>query len=197
LTLPGAGGPDLWPLYLQAIRDSGVDPARLILYLVDEPTLRGIDPARVSAAARVRVDVPQAELLLVEACRIEGPPPIPPELTLWGLDCYTIPDPANTYYLMAFLNAALWSLHDGQRTVLAMDADHTSYHQAAGLAREDMADIARIYADLALSTPQVVGMIGYTWPGGIDNLHERGLRNLPPELIEAHREVGLLLLGLE
>jgi len=193
----GASGQATWPFILQAIRDSGVDPGRLILHLVDEPTLRGIRMDWVSlAAARVRADLPQAEVMVIEACRIEGPPPIPPEVTLWGFDCYTIPDPGAEPYFMAFLNAALWSLHDGQRLVLIMDANHTPIHAANGLAPDAMADVARAYAALALATPQVAGVIGYTWPGGVDNLDERGVRDLPPAVIAAHKEVGRLLLGL-
>jgi hypothetical protein len=41
----------------------------------------------------------------------------------------------------------------------------------------------------------VAGMLGYTWAGGIDNLEERGVRDLPDSVIDAHREIGRAILA--
>ena len=197
-------GPDgpaallLWGLIRDAIRDSGIDPARIIFHLVDEPTHRGIAPLAVMRAAQtVRADFPTAEVMVIEACRIEGPPPVDPNITLWGFDCYTFADPMLDRTYMTFLELAAGQLGPDQRLVLIMDANHTPIHEGAGLTQVDMADVARAYARLALSRPDVVGMLGYTWAGGIDNDEERGVRDMPPEVIAAHREVGRLLLGLQ
>lgn len=193
----GPGGPgDLWSMFLVSLAESGVDPARLILHLADEPTLRGMDMDRIRAAARrVRADLPTAEVMIIEACSMDGPPPVPPEVTLWGFDCYTIPDPAASVPFLGFLRAAQLWMDDGQRMVLVMDANHTPYHEAAGITAEGMADVARAYAELAQATQGVAGVIGYTWPGGIDNDDERGVRNLPVSVIDAHRQVGLSLIS--
>ncbi len=197
----GPDGPEssaVWPVVRDAIITSQVDPARIIFYLVDEPTLRGISPEAVDrAAAIIRADFPTAEVLLVEACGMNGPPPIAPNLTLWGFDCYIFADPGQSPQFMAYLDLVKRRLGPDQRMVLVMDANHTEYHAAAGVALDDMGDVARAYAALALSRPEVVGMLGYTWAGGIDNDEERGVRDMPPEVIAAHREVGRLLLGLQ
>jgi hypothetical protein len=79
--------------------------------------------------------------------------------------------------------------------VLVLDATHTPNHQASGLTPEDMGHVARAYARLALDQPRVAGVIAYAWPGGIDGGHERGVRDLPAAVIEAHRQVGAMLLG--
>ena len=196
-------GPDgpaalkLWGVMRDAIRDSGIDPARIIFHLVDEPTLRGIGPLAVSRAAQiVRADFPTAEVMVIEACRIEGPPPVAPEVTLWGFDCYTFADPMADRTFMTFLALAQGQLGPDQRLVLVMDANHTPIHEAAGLSQDDMANVARAYGRLAQSIPDLAGMIGYTWAGGIDNDQERGVRDLPQAVIEAHAEVGRMLLGL-
>lgn len=194
----GTGAPTLWPQVRDAIRESGIDPARIIFHLVDEPTLRGIAPSSVSRAAQiVRADFPTAEVMVIEACRIEGPPPIVPEITLWGFDCYTFPDPSQDPTYMAFLNLARAALGPGQRMVIVMDANHTPVHDAAGLSVDDMADVARAYGRLAAVTPDLAGMIGYTWAGGIDGPDERGVRDMSPGVIAAHQQVGRMLLGLQ
>ncbi len=197
-------GPDgpaallVWGLVRDAIRDSGIDPARIIFHLVDEPTHRGIAPFAVMRAAQiVRADFPTAEVMVIEACRYEGPPPVDPNITLWGFDCYAFADPLADRTYMTFLDLAAGQLGPDQGLVLIMDANHTPIHEGAGLTQEDMADVARAYGRLALSRPDVVGMLGYTWAGGIDNDQERGVRDMPQAVIDAHAEVGRMLLGLE
>jgi hypothetical protein len=194
----GQGEPTLWPQIRDAIRQSGIDPARIIFHLVDEPTLRGYAATTVSAAAQlVRTEFPTAEVMVIEACRIEGPPPVAPEITLWGFDCYTFPDPLTDPSYMTFLHLAQGQLAPTQRLVLVMDANHTPIHEGAGLSQGDMADVARAYGRLAPSLPDLAGMIGYTWAGGIDNAEERGVRDMPQTVIDAHRAVGRMLLGLD
>jgi uncharacterized protein (UPF0261 family) len=78
-----------------------------------------------------------------------------------------------------------------------MDANHTPYHADAGIALDAMGDVARAYARLALSRPEVAGMIGYTWAGGLDSPQEYGVRDMPEAVIAAHRDVGRMLLGLQ
>jgi hypothetical protein len=194
----GTGEPGLWPEVRDAIIDSEIDPARIIFHLVDEPTLRGIAPALVSRAAQiVRADFPTAEVMVIEACRIEGPPLVVPEITLWGFDCYTFADPLTDPTYMTFLHLAQGQLGPGQRLVLIMDANHTPVHEGAGLSQIDMAGVAWAYGWLALSLPDLAGMIGYTWAGGIDGPDERGVRDMPPGVIFSHRQVGLMLLGVQ
>jgi len=192
----GAAAAWFWDLLQRAITDSGIDPGQVIFYVADEPTLRGLDMERVNrAAGMLRTAYPAAEVLLVEACSMAGPPPVPPELTLWGFDCYTIPDPADSPAYMTYLSLSRSRLAAGQRLVLVMDASHTPGHLDAGLPLESMGDVALAYARLALAQPDIAGVIGYTWAGGIDSVDERGVRNMPDRVIAAHRQAGLILLG--
>lgn len=201
------GGPDsaeaqmVWAAVVGAIALSGVDPARIIFYLVDEPQLRGIDRVRVErAAAIIRAAYPDSEVMLIEAFNMAGPPPVPPSVTLWGFDAYGVPDPLAEPLYMAYLNIARQHLDPGQRLVLVLDANHTSWHTENGIAQAGMADVALAYERLAVRLleregPDLAGMIGYTWAGGIDNLEERGLRDLPPEVLQAHRAIAGRLLA--
>lgn len=194
----GAQAAALWALLRQAITESGIDPGQIIFYLADEPTLRGLSLTRIDrAAAMVRAAYPLAEVLLVEACSLAGPPPIPPHLTLWGFDCYTIPDPAADPAYMTCLALARGRLRPGQRLVLVLDASHTPTHQTTGLTPDDMGDVALAYARLALGQTGIAGVIGYAWPGGIAGPDERGVRDMPAAVIAAHRQAGRMRLGLD
>jgi len=37
--------------------------------------------------------------------------------------------------------------------------------------------------------------MAYTWAGGIDYEGEKGVRDMGPAVMQAHREVGLALIG--
>lgn len=198
----GTGGPDspnaqaVWALVVRAIADSGVDAARIIFYLVDEPQLRGFDVAEVERAATIiRTAYPASEVMLIEAHDRAGPPAIPPSVTLWGFDAYGVADPLKQPLYMTYLRLAQGQLGPRQRLVLVLDANHTPWHTKNGLTPADMADVALAYERLALTLPDLAGMIGYTWASGIDNLSERGLRDLPPQVLTAHQAMAARLLA--
>ena len=181
---------------VRAIADSGVDAARIIFYLVDEPQLRGFDVAEVERAATIiRTAYPASEVMLIEAQDRAGPPAIPPSVTLWGFDAYGVADPLKQPQYMTYLRLAQGQLGPRQRLVLVLDANHTPWHTKNGLTPADMADVALAYERLALTLPDPAGMIGYTWAGGIDNLSERGLRDLPPQVLTAHQAMAARLLA--
>ena len=130
---------------------------------------------------------------------MEGPPPIPASVDYWGFDAYAVRDPGAEPLYTAFLNAARRGLRPGQRLFLVLDAQHTPVHAKEGLTAEDMAGVALATYAFAAAQGDVAGMLGYTWAGGIDNLEERGLRDLPDSVIAVHREIGWAILagGLE
>jgi hypothetical protein len=201
---PAGGGPDgvaaqaLWGLFRTALADSGVPPERLFFYLADEPTLRGIPLEQIGRAGEIiHRTYPGSRTMLVEAYREGGPPAIPASVDFWGFDAYAVPDPGAEPLYRAQLDAARRMLRPDQRIVLILDAQYTPTHAGAGLTAEAMADVARATFAFAKSQPDVAGMLGYTWAGGIDNLRERGLRDLPQSVRDAHMAIGREILGLQ
>ena len=81
-----------------------------------------------------------------------------------------------------------------EQLVLMMDAMHTPVHQDQGISQSDMAGVARSYLKLAQDRGDVAAIIAYSWAGGIDNTGERGVRDLPGPVQDAHRKIGRLLL---
>lgn len=54
-----------------------------------------------------------------------------------------------------------------------------------------MSQVANNYYALAQSREDISAIIGYTWAGGIDNLQEKGVRNLPDNVIDTHIKLEL------
>lgn len=198
----GSGGrlhPDaetLWAMVRESITASGMDPAGLIFYLADEPGLRGLTEADLDAAAAlIRGDYPGARLLVIDAFLGVDGPQVPAVVDLWGFNAYAIHDPGAEPLYTDYLDRAAAQLREGQSLVLVMDASYTPVHAAAGLSEADMADVARGYERLARSRTDVSMLLAYTWAGGIDGLDERGVRDLPDVVAQAHREIGLGITG--
>lgn len=186
-----AAADELWPIYAEAIRASGVTP---VFYLADEPQLRGLEPALLSRAAQmIRGAFPDARIAVVEAYLPDEPLTIPPEIDLWGFNAYTLRDPGADPGYLAQLDRAEAALAPHQSLILVADAVFTPVHARAGLVPEDMAKVALAYERLARARPRVAAMIGYTWAGGIDGPDELGLRDLPASVRETWRGIGLRL----
>ncbi len=184
----------LWPLVTEGIRLSGVPTDRIILYIVDEPALRLLPAEEVSRAVQfVRQTYPGIRTMSIDAL-IKRYPTIPPDLSYWGFFDYGHRDPASVPAYVAALDLASATKGPGQQLVLVVDATHFWMHQDRGLGLDDMAGVARAYADLATSRSDIKAVIGYSWVGGIDDPGERGVRDMPANVGAAHRQIGLSLL---
>jgi hypothetical protein len=185
----------LWPLVVEGIRQSGVSPDRIILYLIDEPALSQLPTAEVTAAATfVRTTYPGVRTMSIDAL-IGLYPHVPPGLTYWGFDAYFHRDPAKSPEFVAALDRASAQMDPDQHLVLIVDATHFWLHDQNGFSPEDMGEVARNYAKLALARSDIDAVIAHSWVGGIDDTSEMGVRDMPLSVQQAHREVGRLLLG--
>lgn len=193
---PNADTPALMPFLQRIITQSGVPPHDLIFYLADEPALRNLPLADLEAAAKtLRSLYPDTPVMVIEAYSPNGPPPIADNIQYWGFNAYTIPDPAADPRYTSYLDRASATLGPDQELVMVMDAQHTPHHLNAGLTEPDMADVAHAYHAYALRRGDVTALIGYTWAGGIDGDYEKGVRDMPDAVQEAHRQIGREITG--
>jgi len=185
----------LWPLVIEGIRQSGVPVKDIILYVVDEPALRKLPLAAVEEAiAYVRQTYPGIRTMAIDY-RDATYDVIPKGLTYWGFFDYFHRDPGAVPNYVAALDRAQAMLGPDQGLVMVMDAHLMWMHEERGFVPEDMAGIARAYGALALARPEVAVVMAYTWAGGIDYEGEKGVRDMGPAVMQAHREVGLALIG--
>ncbi|AXX97050.1 hypothetical protein BAR1_03365 [Profundibacter amoris] len=180
----------------QAINQSGVPASGLIFYLADEPTRRHLPLADLeNAALTLRTLYPETPIMVIEAYSPNGPAPIARNIQYWGFNAYTVADPALEPRYPAYLNRAAAMLSPDQALVMVMDAHHTPHHTRAGLAPDNMANVARAYYAYAKSRGDIAALVGYTWAGGIDGDWEIGARNLPAPVLDAYREIGHAITG--
>ena len=76
--------------------------------------------------------------------------------------------------------------------LLILDAQWLAGH---GYPQEAMAQIATNYYRLASDDRDIIGLIGYAWPRGLDGLTSRGTRNLPPAVKAEHMRIGRAITG--
>ncbi len=166
-------------------------------YVVDEPVWNGVSFSELKMAAdAVKATFPSVPTAIVEAPDGIGTLQVPTSIDWIGFDHYAIPRPDTD---PAFRNelALLKSKRSrvSQRIVLVMDAQWLPFYGDAGYSESYMATVATSYYKLAQSDPEVIGIIGYLWPGGFDDPRQKGARNLPQNVIDEHIRIGKAITG--
>ncbi len=193
---------DLHPQY-QARWDSFVRTNNLLqrssmlaaFYVADEPVWNGISSAELKAASdTIETSFPSVPSAIIEAPGGIVALQVPASIDWIGFDQYAIPAPDSDPAFRKLL-AVMKSKRsrESQKIVLVMDAQWLPFYSDAGYSESDMAAVATSYYDLAVSDPEVIGIIGYLWPGGLDDPRQKGTRNLPQGVIDEHRRIGKLI----
>ena len=161
------------------------------IYLVDEPLWNGLsneDFARAVGIVAATTDVPVSAVIaypMVESVVV-------PEAIDWiGFDRYGVLNPGDDADWIRDLDTigAARSRVD-QRIIIVAETQWLPSYEDYGVLPADMAQVALNYLAVAESTADVVGMIGYLWPGGLDHPHQLGARSLPDSVQEAFVEIG-------
>lgn len=163
-------------------------------YLCDEPTWRGVTASELALQANViQATYPTVPTLVVEAYPAINLLVIPASVDWIAFDRYFILDPSTDgNYLkdLADLKSKRSSL--AQKIVLILDGQWLPGH---GYPETDMAQVATNYYRLASTDPEIVGLIGYLWPGGVDGPTSLGTRNMPIEVQAEHVRIGRAITG--
>ena len=162
------------------------------LYLVDEPYWNGVSTADLAKAVEiVEATHPTLPKAIVEAFWVLDALVVPEQIDIVGFDRYAIPDPeTDLRYLADFAKLKAARSRPDQKILLVADSQWLPLYGSAGFPQEAMAAVGRSSLNLAVSDPDVVGIIGYTWPGGLGDPQQRGLRNLPDSVQNVYKEFG-------
>jgi hypothetical protein len=166
-------------------------------YLVDEPVWNGVSAADLKQAAdAVKASFPTVPIALIEAPAGLKTLEVPASVDWIGFDHYAIPRPDTDPVFQSEL-ALLKSRrsHAAQKILLVMDAQWLPFYGEAGYQPAYMATVATSYYTLAQADPDVIGIVGYLWPGGFDNPRQKGMRQLPRSVLEEHMRIGKLISG--
>lgn len=166
-------------------------------YPVDEPTWTGVSFAEMEqAAALTKATHPDVPVLLVEAYPALGMLAVPENVDWVGFDRYYILDPATDSTFQAdwaTLKAA--RSRPDQKLVWILDTHFTTGHEVAGLTPDDMLKVAESSTAFATTEPDVVAVLGYLWPGGLEGPQQKGARELPSAVIDFYKSYGTAVLA--
>ncbi len=166
-------------------------------YIVDEPVWNGVSPEDLKLASEVvKASFPLIPTAIVEAPDAIAALQVPTSIDWIGFDHYAVPDPQSdpTFSAELALLKSMRSRHS-QRILLVMDAQWLPFYGDAGYADSAMGAVAARYYDLARADPEIIGIIGYLWPGGLDDPRQKGARNLPQNVIDEHQRIGRAITG--
>jgi hypothetical protein len=159
-------------------------------YLVDEPIWNGATPADIEAAvAIVERDAGKIPSVIVEAPGALEDAVFPKGVDWVGFDLYGVTNPVADPAYQANLATLRERARPEQQIAVVLDSQWLPVFGEIGIEQGDLATIARNYYALATREPDVVALIGYTWPGGID-ADQLGARDLPAEVRGVYEEIG-------
>lgn len=166
-------------------------------YIADEPNWNGISNAELQIAAdAVKSTFPTLPIAMSEAATNISTLVVPNSVDWIGLVHYAIPSPdTNSTFKNELSLLKSKRTNSSQKIFLAMDAQWLPFYGAEGFSESYMASVATSYYNLASSDPDVIAIIGYTWAGGFDSPQQKGVRELPSNVLAEHMRIGKLITG--
>ncbi|WP_395047914.1 hypothetical protein [Flavobacterium sp.] len=168
-------------------------------YIGEEPTWNSISFSELKLATDyVKSTLPNVPIMIIEAYPIINDLQVPTTVDWIGFDHYFIKDPKNNGEFRNELNIIKSKRSTlSQKVVLVMDAHYISalHGNIGGITELEMASVATSYYDLANSDPAVVALLGYFWPGGVDDPSAKGARGLPQNAKDEITKIGKLITG--
>ncbi len=166
-------------------------------YLIDEPVHNGLSFEDLQTVSDlVKSDYPAIPTLIIEAWPDVDSLHIPLSIDWCGFDKYGVYDP-NTDSEYQQLLATLKSKRSdpNQRIVIIMDAQFLPDYYGLGWTPDTMKTVAANYYNLAASDSDVIAMVGYLWPGGLDTPAQLGARELPQTVQDEYVRIGQLIIN--
>lgn len=166
-------------------------------YLGEEPTWNSISSEDFELACNyIKATVPDVPILMIEAYPAVKDMVIPDAVDWVGFDHYFIADPGTNATFQSELADLKSKKAEHQDIMLILDAHYIPFaHGSSGIGINDMDVVARNYYNLANSESEVIGMIGYHWPGGFEFSSATGARHFPDHVLSEHKEIGRAITG--
>ncbi len=186
-----------WTTFIQTNQLSQHTSQVGAFYVADEPGWNGISAEELQIAAdTIKASFPTVVTTFVEAPGALSNLKVPTSIDVIGFDHYAIPDPeTNSTFQSELTLLKSKRSRASQKIMLVMDAQWFPFYGAAGYPETYMATVATSYYNMAKSDPDVLGMMAYAWPGGLDDPAQKGTRDLPQSVIDEHMRIGKLITG--
>ncbi len=183
----------LWKTFV-TINKKVLTPSNIAaLYVIDEPVWNGVSLKELTFALKlVKDELPDIPTMSIEAYPVVKQIMIPESLDWIGFDRYDSVDPKNDKAWLADLETVRKArTRKSQKIVIVASTQWLPFYlKDAGIHPKDMEKIAWSYYYVAKSQPDVIALVGYLWPGGLDDPKQLGARNLPDNVKKALRKMG-------
>lgn len=166
-------------------------------YLADEPAYNGMPSDELDVVALlVKSTIPGAVTALIEAWPAVGQLVVPASIDLIGFDHYGVADPLADPGLMAeYEQLKSKRSSPTQQIIVVLDAQWLPFYGEAGFDPAAMSAVAENYFAFASADPDVVALIGYLWPSGLDDPEQLGARALPQSVLATYASIGERITG--
>ena len=188
-----------WAAFVALNREGLTAENIAALYLADEPTWNGLSEAELARAVQiVEALLPGLPTMVIEGYPVVDKMVVPEALDWVGFDRYDLFEPdTDKAWLDALAQVyAARTRADQKIVIIASTQWLPEYASGAGVQPDEMVDVVTRYEKIARSYPDVVALLGYTWPGGFDAPEQLGARDLPA-LRGALEELGKKILENE
>ncbi|MBA3705407.1 MAG: T9SS type A sorting domain-containing protein [Bacteroidetes bacterium] len=164
-------------------------------YVVDEPVWNGLSFYEFNAVCdMIKTDFPNIPLFFVEAKPALSSLKIPTTIDWIAFDDYGIFNPLTSIsYNNDMDTLKSKRSNPNQKIVLVIDDQWMPYYGAAGYSPDTIRYMVQNYYNLAASDTEIIGMIGYLWPGGLDDPGQLGVRDMPQSVINKNVEIGTMI----
>ena len=187
----------LWTQFFNRNRDVLTLQYITAIYVADEPKWNGLELTDfVQALEIIKTSLPLIPTLAIEAYPVVDQIMVPDLLDWVGFDRYDTLDPTKDSTWLSDLNAVRSArTRDDQKIVIVASTQWLPFYQTdAGVSPSDTGAVAYNYYKLASSDPDVIALIGYLWPGGLDDHEQLGARNLPNNVLLILEQTGQLVI---
>jgi|GEM_PF-792437 len=164
-------------------------------YIIDEPFWNGVSLAEMDTVCTLLKNAfPTIPILMVEAYTTVNVMQVPVAMDWVGFDRYGVFDPEFDVDFQNDLDTVKSRLSSpNQKIILVIDDQWLPFYGDAGFSPDTMKYVVQNYYDLAVADTSVIGLIGYIWPGGLDDPGHLGVRNLTQGVIDKNVEIGQLI----
>jgi len=162
------------------------------IYVVDEPVWNGLSYSEFSEALHlIKTALPTIPTMMIEAFPVVDQAMVTDELDWLGFDRYDTADPENDSAWLSDLAVMVAAkTRSDQKIIIAASTQWLPYYADANIQPQDMEMVANSYYNFAHSHSDVIALIGYLWPSGLDDPEQLGARNLPENVQKSLRDIG-------
>ena len=164
-------------------------------YIADEPFWNGLTFSDLDIVSNlIKADFPNIPIMLIEASGALSMLEVPVSVNWLGFDEYGIFDPSTNPSFLDNLDLLKSKKSDPDQDIfLVIDDQWLPLYGDTGYSPDTIRYMVQNYYNLAVSDEEIIGLLGYLWPGGLDDPEQLGVRNMPQSVIDKNIEIGEMI----